>query len=159
MSIATSWKALAGVCVLGLAVYAAEDPFAGTWKLNGAKSTLQSSGFGPTGTVRIQPSGNGLMISVDGMYQGQPTKFTYTATLDGTSTTVSGYPQIDAISMQRVNDHTITATGKKDGKTVYTDRRVVSSDGKTMTITRQGTDEQGKAYQATFVLDKQSSGG
>ena len=47
------------------------------------------------------------------------------------------------------------ATGKKGGRVVYRDRRTVSEDGKTLTISRTGTDSQGKAYRGTMVFDKQ----
>ena len=49
----------------------------------------------------------------------------------------------------------IDATGKKDGKVVYTDKRTVSKDGKTYTISRTGTSPDGKKYHSTIVFDKQ----
>jgi hypothetical protein len=40
----------------------------------------------------------------------------------------------------------------KYGKLVYTDKRVVSADGKTLTVTRKGTTPEGKKYESTIVL-------
>jgi hypothetical protein len=54
-----------------------------------------------------------------------------------------------------VNNNTITGTGKKGDKVVFTDRRVVSKDGKMMTLSRSGTDAEGKQFHATLVFDKQ----
>jgi hypothetical protein len=62
---------------------------------------------------------------------------------------------MDETSLKRVNDHTIDATAKKDGKAVYTDKRTISKDGKTYTISRTGTSPDGKKYHATIVFDKQ----
>jgi hypothetical protein len=68
---------------------------------------------------------------------------------------VTGSAAIDELSLKRVNDHTIDATGKKNGKVVYTDKRTVSKDGKTFTISRTGTSPDGNAIHATIVFDKQ----
>lgn len=155
MSLHLSCKVLPGISILALFAFAAEDPFAGTWKMNAAESKLEGSGITPGSTVTIEPAGNGYTVTVDGTSQGQPMHFTYTLTLDGQPAHVSGAPGIDEISTQRVDTHTITATGQKDGKTVFTDRRVVSSDGKTMTITRRGTNLEGEPFEATMVFDKQ----
>jgi hypothetical protein len=38
---------------------------------------------------------------------------------------------------------------------VYTDKRTVSQDGKTMTISRSGKNPEGKAFHAAIVFDKQ----
>jgi hypothetical protein len=62
---------------------------------------------------------------------------------------------MDTVMLHRVNDHTITAMGQKDGKQVFSDRRVVSKDGKTLTLTRAGTNLQGQKFKATAVFDKQ----
>ena len=78
----------------------------------------------------------------------------YEASLDGKPSKVTGSPAIDELSLKRVNEHTIDATGKKDGKVVYTDKRTVSKDGKTYTISRTGTSPDGKKYQSTMILDR-----
>jgi hypothetical protein len=68
---------------------------------------------------------------------------------------VTGTSEFDEIETRRVNDRTFNAIGKKDGKLVFTDRRALSRDGNTITITRKGTNPQNQAYTATFVLDRQ----
>lgn len=144
------------VLILVPGLFAADSPFVGTWKLNVAKSKLAGSGLGENATFRIEADGDGQKASVEAINeQGQPLNFTFRATLDGKPGTVTGSPTIDTISLQRVNDHTLRATGKKGGKVIYMDRRVVSSDGKTLTISRTGTNAQGQKYQATIVFEKQ----
>ena len=156
MSARQLFTAVVGVLLLSLALVAAESPFIGTWKINASKSKLEGSGVGSNGTLRIDSEGSGLKLSVQGTTtQGQPNNFTYQATLDGKFIKVTGSPLVDEVSTKRVNDHTISATGKKDGKVAYTDRRVVSADGKSMTISRSGTNPQGQSYKATIVFDKQ----
>ncbi len=86
---------------------------------------------------------------------GLPVHIVYQATLDGTAATITGSRAADSIVLQRVDNHTINAKTMNNGKLVSSDKRVVSSDGKTMTITRTGTDEQGRAYTAVLVFDKQ----
>jgi deoxyribose-phosphate aldolase len=79
-------------------------------------------------------------------------------TYDGKDSAVSGtgFPNgADTIAVKRIDANTSTATGKKAGKVVYTRRLVVSKDGKIMTITAKGTDEQGHLTSSTSVWDKQ----
>jgi len=142
--------------IFAVALFAADNPFVGTWKVNASKSKLEDSGLGTTGTVRIEAEGNGMKATVETTdAQGQPVNFTYSATFDGKPSSVSGSPNMDTIMLRRVNDHTINATGKKGGKVMFTDRRTVSEDGKTMTLSRTGTNPQGKKFHATMVFDKQ----
>lgn len=48
-----------------------------------------------------------------------------------------------------------SSTTKRDGKIIATSTRVISKDGKTMTINTSGTDEKGIAFNNTVVLRKQ----
>ena len=56
-------------------------------------------------------------------------------------------PHIDARTMER--------TDKKGDKVVATSTRVVSEDGKTMTVTVKGTNAQGQAVDNVTVWEKQ----
>ena len=144
------------MCILAVSRFAADNPFAGTWKLNPAKSKLTGSPMGTSATVKTEADADSLKVTVEAANaDGSPNNFNYQATLDGKPTKVDGSSMIDTITLKRVNDHTISATGSKAGKQVYSDRRVISKDGKTMTITRSGTNGQGKKYRATLAFDKQ----
>ena len=144
------------ICILAMGLFAAENPFAGDWKLNAAKSKLAGSGIGASGGVRVESDGKIYKASVDTTdAKGQPVKFDYEASLDGKPSKVTGSAAIDELSLKQVNDHTIDATGKKGGNVVYTDKRTVSKDGKIYTISRAGTNPDGKKYHATIVFDKQ----
>jgi hypothetical protein len=56
-----------------------------------------------------------------------------------------GRPGIDGKTLKRLDVHTITAAAKVHGKLVNTGRRVVSADGKTITIIREEHYDSGKA--------------
>jgi len=61
----------------------------------------------------------------------------------------------DSITIKRINDHTAEGTLKKSGKVVSNARRVVSQDGKVMTLTLTGTNPKGEKVHNVFVYDKQ----
>jgi len=156
MSIQSVPRAAFALSILAVGMLAADDPFAGTWKINAAKSKLAGSGIGSSGSLRVETDGTIYKASVNTTDdKGQPINFDYEATLDGKPSKVTGSAAIDELSLKRVNDHTINATGKKGGKVVYTDKRTVSNDGKTYTISRTGTSPAGKKYHASVVFDKQ----
>ena len=56
---------------------------------------------------------------------------------------------------ERVDDHTLAMTVKKDGKTTATGTIKVSADGMSRTVSTQGTDASGKNVSSTAVYDKQ----
>ena len=156
MSIQSVQRAAFAISILAVGLFAADSPFAGNWKLNGAKSKLTGSGIGASGGVRDECDATTFKASVDTTDEkGQPIKFDYAGTLDGKPSKVTGSATMDELSLKRVNEHTIDVTAKKAGKVVYTDKRTVSKDGKTYTISRTGTSPDGKKYHATIVFDKQ----
>ena len=155
MSIAQLRRAGFLACILTAGLLAADSPFVGTWKRNTAKSKLASSGIGQS-TVVVEATASGLKSTITGVNaKGEPVNFSYEATLDGKAATVTGSPTVDSTMLTQVNPHHITATGTKDGKTVYSDHRHVSKDGKTMTIERDATSADGQKYHAKLVLDRQ----
>ena len=57
--------------------------------------------------------------------------------------------------MKRINATTVERTDKKGGKVVQTITRVVSADGKSLTVTIKGTNRQGQAFTNALVMEKQ----
>ena len=86
--------------------------------------------------------------------EGKTTSFEYTAKYDGKEYPVTGSDLYDTISIKRINDHTVESTLKKSGKMTSKARRVVSKDGKTMTLTINGTNAKGEKMQNLAVYDK-----
>jgi hypothetical protein len=151
------------LCTVALPLLAVTDPFVGTWKLNTSRSKFAPGA--PSfilGAIQIEPAVNGLKSTASGADgRGISSDFTFSCQLDGTPCTVtpSTIPMrsasaVDTITLKRVDPNIIMATGTKNGKPVYSDRRVVSADGKTMTVVRDGTTREGKKYESTIVLER-----
>jgi hypothetical protein len=60
-------------------------------------------------------------------------KETRIADFNGKDYPVIGLPLADAAACERLDNHTITITAKKQGNVVVTERLTVSQDGKTLT--------------------------
>jgi hypothetical protein len=59
------------------------------------------------------------------------------------------------VSLKRIDARTTERTDKKGDKVVQVLARVVSQDGKTMTVTTKGTNAQGQAVNNVGVFEKQ----
>lgn len=143
------------LCLLGVAVSFADNPNMGTWKLNEAKSKI-APGSPKNTTVVYEAAGDDVKVTTDGTgSDGAPVHTEWTGKLDGKDYPLTGDPTADTRSYTKVNDHTLTFANKKDGKVTTSGKVVISSDGKsrTLTTTRTGTD--GKKTTNTFVYDKQ----
>lgn len=137
-------------------VWAAADPAIGTWKLNVEKSKYSPGPAPKSATVTYEASGEGVTRTGQSVAaDGQTTSFSYTAQYDGKDYPVSGNPNADTIALKRIDPYTSEATLKKGGKVTTTARRVVSKDGKTLTLTLKGTNAQGQAVNNTSVYEKQ----
>jgi hypothetical protein len=86
---------------------------------------------------------------------GTKTSFEYTAQYDGKEYPITGNANADTVALKQVNDRTVEATLKKGGKVVTNARRVVSTDGKTLTLTLTGTNAQGQTMRNVQVFEKQ----
>jgi hypothetical protein len=142
--------------VVGVTVcFAAANPNLGTWKLNEAKSKL-NPGLPKNLTAVIQAVGDNIKVTLDGVDgQGKPTHSEWTGKFDGKDYPVTGDPTSDMRSYKTIDDHTLEFAAKKSGQVTISGKAVVSPDGKTRTVTVNGTDATGKQVTATSVYDKQ----
>ena len=85
---------------------------------------------------------------------GTPTSGQWTVNYDGKDRPETGSPVADTLSLKRIDPFTAEFTQKKAGKVVATGTRVISKDGKVMTITTKGTNEKGQAFNDVQVFDK-----
>jgi hypothetical protein len=133
----------------------AADAVDGTWNLNVAKSKF--SGPVPTSITRVYTeSADGTTldqksVGADGKEASMHVTFTY----DGKVHPITGNPDADTGSAKAVNARVTNFTLKRGGKVVGTVHRVVSKDGKTLTVHNKGTHVDGKAFDDTLVFDKQ----
>jgi hypothetical protein len=138
-------------------LWAADDPLMGTWKVNVAKSTY-SSGAPPMSTISTyEPFGkDGFRFTSDTVNaQGKASHITYVSEYDGKDYPIAGDPTRDSNSAKRIDRYTHLITNKKSGKITTTSRRVISKDGRTLTITTTGTNSQGQEVHQVQVFEKQ----
>jgi len=135
---------------------AAPDPIIGSWTLNVAKSRF-SPGPAPksqTRTYTQTAQGTALTFSgvaADGSQVSGQSTFNY----DGKDYPITGSPDYDTLSLQRVNGSTTKATLKRGGKRVGTTTRTISAHGKVMTLAVKVKDVKGSPYDNMMVFDKQ----
>jgi hypothetical protein len=134
----------------------ASDPRIGTWKLNGAKSKYSPGPAPQSLTVKVEPSGQGEKVAAEFVNaDGTRTTTQYTANFDGKDYPLIGSQIADTVSLKRIDARTTERTDKKGDKVAQTLRRVISQDGKTMTVATNGTNAQGQAVNNAAVFDKQ----
>jgi hypothetical protein len=138
---------------------AQSDLFIGTWKLNVANSSWVNVSPANSETRTVEGQGDGERVSFDGVRaDGSRIAYGYTTNYDDKDTPYSGVGApngADTNAVKRVDASTFTATAKKAGKVVQTARLVISKDGKVMTMTTKGTNEQDQPTSSTTVWDKQ----
>ena len=90
--------------------------------------------------VIVKQSGNSSALlttyktSGDEITMTEPTGETYTAKFDGNDYPVHGAYGYDAVSLKKINAHTIEETDKRDGTVTDVSTMTVSANGKTMTV-------------------------
>jgi hypothetical protein len=148
--------------IVGVAVWIssgqaqAEDSIVGTWTLNVAKSTYSPGPPPKSLTVKFEAAGDGIKSTADTVAaDGTTTHTEYTADYDGKDYPLKGTKDADTVSLKRVDANSTVRTDKKAGKVVRTYTRKLSADGKTMTTTITGTNEQGQTINNTVLLERQ----
>src|ERR1041385_5447026 len=132
----------------------ADSPHMGTWKLNEAKSKL--SGKARNNTVIYAAEGDQIKITVDGVDEnGNAAHNEWTGKFDGKPYPVTGDSNADTRSYTQVNTRTLTFKNEKNGKVTVEGRVVISSDGKSRTVTTTATNAEGKKVTNVAVYDKQ----
>ena len=145
--------ALALSFMAGSACFAA-NPHMGTWKLNEAKSKLAPE-TGKNTTVVYAEMKDKMKVTVDGVDKdGKPTHSVWVGKFDGKAYPAKGNVSYNSVAYKMVNDRTNDITAMKDGKTIWTGRITVAADGKSRTVTINGTDANGKKFQGKAVYDK-----
>jgi hypothetical protein len=138
-------------------VAAQSDPAVGTWKLNSAKSRYNPGLPPKSQTVTITAVANGIAVVSRGVdAEGKPIATDYTATYDGKDAPVKGSRVYDTTSLKRIDASTSELTRKKAGRVIQTVRRVISADGKTMTVTTTGENEAGVRVNNVAVFERGS---
>jgi len=149
---------LVGVLTLFVATAesAAADQASGTWKMNAEKSKYSPGPAPKSLTVVVECDDNNYKIDATGTDgDGKPMHVQFSAKFDGTDYPATGAPNVDTVSVKRIDASTIETVQKKDGKVMMTITSVVSKDGKTRTSTWHGKNAEGKDVHNVVVFDKQ----
>lgn len=151
---------VAGVALIilsGARGLAQSSPNLGTWTLNVAKSKYDP-GPPPTSDKRVNEpwAADGYkQISTVVLADGTREVHEFSANYDGKDYKVLGNPAADTIALKRLDANTTEYTLKKSGKIVETGKIVLSSNGKTRTITSTGLNAKGQKFSNLAVFDKQ----
>ncbi|HEX7515701.1 MAG TPA: hypothetical protein VF345_00285 [Chthoniobacterales bacterium] len=132
----------------------AANPQMGTWKLNEAKSKLVP-GMGKSTMVTYVEQKDKIKVTVDGVDKdGKPTHGVWVGKFDGKAYPTKGNLSWTSAAYKVVNDHTNDITTMKDGKVAWSGKITVSADGKSRTVTMNGTGADGKKFKGQAVYDK-----
>lgn len=131
------------------------DPLVGTWELSIAKSKFNPGPAPKSETRTYVVAGQDIKATSKGVgADGKPTSGQWTVNYDGKDRPATGLADADALSLKRVDAFTTEFTQKKAGKVVATGTRVISKDGKVMTITTKGTNAKGQAFNDVEIFEK-----
>ena len=143
-----------GLSFVGATACFAANAHVGTWKANEAKSKVVP-GMGKTNTVVYAEKKDKIQVTVDGVDKdGKPTHGVWMGMTDGKAYKVKGNLAWDAMAYKMVNDRTYDITAMKGGKMSWNGRSTVAADGKSRTVTINGTDANGKKVKGKAVYDK-----
>ena len=146
------------ILTLAVNLQAADDPLFGVWKLNVAKSKYSPGPAPQSQFLTYEPAGNNAVKLTTDIVDAQGNKLHdgYTAVYDGRV-----YPMdipsanADALRLERIDAYTTVRTSTKDGKPTMIQKRTVSQDGKTMTVTATGVNGKGQRLNNVQVYDRQ----
>ena len=129
------------------------DPVIGKWKLNWGRS--QSAQPAPKSVIRrYQKSKLGVRVSeVWVEATGGRANLDYTANYDGKDYSV-GSRKGGTVAFTRREGNIAEGVSKLNGKVMYAFKRIVSKDGKTLTIEMAKSDPAGKPFTEVLVYDR-----
>jgi hypothetical protein len=129
----------------------------GTWKLNVAKSRF-TPGPGWRSQMRtyaLQPDGSVLVTWTGVGAHGEPMHVSFVSRLDGKDYPMKGSDNYDTLSGVAVDAFTVKSVEKRGGKVAGIAMRMLSPDGKVMTITDEGSNRKGEKFSQLLVFDRQ----
>lgn len=134
----------------------AADPFVGTWKMNPAKTKYTMGTAPKEQTVTITETGSDLHVKVAGIAaDGSKISVGYSVPAAGGTGKMMASSAYDGISGKRIGANEREMSYMKGGKSVYTARSKISTDGNSLTVATKGLNPMGQTVDANVVYDKQ----
>jgi len=122
-----------------------EDPILGTWNLDVTQSKYRPGPPPKSERRTYEARPDGVEVTITRIEaDGHSTRIQYTADYNSMEYPVSGSSEVSTIALRRVDAYTAEATLTHAGKELGSAQRVVSKDGKTLTISLEGTDSRGQ---------------
>jgi hypothetical protein len=153
-------KKLTGIllmAILATSVMATTDPFVGKWVLDAKRSDYPAGTCPASMIIEMKTVGGGVRYTSDTTYpNGRMAHSEYTAEYNGNQAMVMGARgMMLPVFLKRIDTHTVVASYTKALVIVATSRRVVSDDGRTMTISTTSHDSSGNSVTTIGVYEKQ----
>ncbi|HTT19523.1 MAG TPA: hypothetical protein VMG82_11280 [Candidatus Sulfotelmatobacter sp.] len=150
------WFLIVVIALLSTAC-ASDDPFIGKWILDPQHSRYPIGSRPTRMVIEMEPATRGIRYHSDTTYANRNTTHTeYTADYDGRQVLVWGtYGLLLPVSLKRIDSHTVVASYFKSFQVVATSRRVVSRDGRRMTITTTSKDSSGRKVTTIGIYGRQ----
>jgi hypothetical protein len=135
------------------------NPFAGIWNMSVARSRYPAGGLPQSMTIHLEPSGNGEHYRSEAKLEnGTVSVVEYKAQYDERPVSVAGANgMMPPIALKRVDANTVVATYARPNELVATSRRVLSANGRTMTITTVSKGSDGNEITIVGVYLRASS--
>ena len=132
------------------------NPLIGTWKLNLAKSKFSPGPPPKSQTLTFEGAGQDLKNTAETIdAQGQATKTVFMHIYDGKPHPTTGNVVFDATTYTQIDAYHVNWVRSKAEKAVQAGSNVISSDGKTFTVTTDGTGANGQPISSVAVYEKQ----
>jgi hypothetical protein len=133
--------------LLTVSALASTDPFLGKWRLDVRHSKYPGDTCPKTMTIEMRAAEDGIWYHSDALYKnGGEIHAQYTANYDGKQVVVmSARGMLLPVSLKRIDLHTVVASYSQGFQVVAVSRRVVSADGRRMTIKTTSKDKAGKS--------------
>ena len=151
----TRYFLIAAILLVSTALWAT-DPFVGQWTLNIQKSKYPPGTCPKRMVIDMDPAGRGIRYHSETEFaNGGSTYSDYTADYNGKQAIVMGaHGMLLPVSLKRNGPNAVVASYTKSLQVVATSRRVVSPDGRWMTITTTSPDRTGKTVTTVGVYER-----
>ncbi len=137
-------------------LWATNDPFIGTWKLNLAESRAPFP-LPKSQVTKIEAQSDGFIKSTNDIVQlnGSASHTEWVGKRDGKDYALRGGPTGYTIAIMQIDANSLEEINKINGKEVLRYQVTVSKDGKTMTATGKWKNANGQELTGVSISNKQ----
>ncbi|MGB7220799.1 MAG: hypothetical protein WBD07_18510 [Vicinamibacterales bacterium] len=159
-AIVATTAAMAAPNLFAQTAQTARDPVLGTWVLNLEKSKFEGIAAPGKRTMTFSAVGDAIKHVTSTLPAGVPGVVVaganqYTAKYGGPPVFIDG-SFLDTVELKQIDPRTVERIGKVGGMAVETYTRVLSADGKTLTVTTKGTNPTTMVdYSSVQVFERQ----